>query len=139
MTISNLQKLGEKPKLPQKNYSIVLFLLPEAEEAWLNAVQDRFFLDPHFWSPWLGRLHFWSRPVALTKTQGPDGKPALALIMTFCEHHELLDEVGSGIAKALRLPAFMSTISPLDAQDLKELEDAPQPWKELGKTEPGVQ
>lgn len=109
-------------------YPALLFALPPSPEK-QTQIQERFLADPAFWSPWLARLHLWTRPVAVSKTETPDGHPALLLLLMPCEEIELLQRVGYEIADSLGIPAFTLTSVGLDAQMRREIHEAPRPWE----------
>lgn len=115
----------------QKNssYSALLFMLPE-DESDRNRIQDIFLTDPAFWSPWLARLHLWTRPLAVTKTELGADEPALVLFLQLCEQEEILHQVGKGMAERLEAPAYTVTSMTLSSAEIKDLNDAPKPWLE---------
>ncbi|MCB9643164.1 MAG: hypothetical protein H6728_08820 [Myxococcales bacterium] len=109
-------------------FSAVLFLLPSDDEDRAFLVQDRFLRDQNFWEPYLARLHLWARPFAVSKTEAPDGEPALILVVELCEADDILTQIGQEICQELGLPAFTVTHVGLDRMMRRELQKGERPW-----------
>lgn len=117
-----------RPHARELVYPALIFALPPSSEAQAS-IQARFLTEPSFWSPWVARLRLWTRPVAVSKTETPDGQAALLLIVMPCEELELLERVGYEMAETLGVPAFALTSVGVDAEMRREMKDAPRPWE----------
>lgn len=103
----------------------VLFSLPDGN---IDEIQARFFEDRDFWQPHLARLILWTKPLALTRTEAPDGQPALAFIVEYTEFEDILYQVARSIAEQLDLPAFAMTIVYVDDAMKEDLLSSDHPW-----------
>lgn len=118
---------------PGDPFQVLLFQLPKDESKHTH-IQDTFFLDGSFWQPYVARMLLWTRPYALTKTETPDGDPALALLVPFTDFEQILFEVGREIAESLEIPAFALTLTFLDDAMKEDLNDSPRPWESSAST-----
>lgn len=109
-------------------FSAILFLLPEGTEEEMVLIQERFLRSRAFWQPYLARLHLWARPFGVSKTEAPDGEPALILITELCETEDVLVRVGHEIAEALGCPAYTVTHVGLNAAERQEIKANERPW-----------
>ena len=118
-----------REKYPQElMFSAILFLLPEVSEEEMVLIQEQFLRSRAFWQPYLARLHLWARPFGVSKTEAPDGEPALILITELCETEDVLARVGHEIAEALRCPAYTVTHVGLNAAERQEIKANERPW-----------
>lgn len=114
--------------LPQaQDVAVLLFLLPEEPEK-LRVVQDKFLCNREFWSVWLSNLRPWTEPLGISRTETPDGKAALALLLKNSPIDTLFYEVGHAMAEELECPAYTFLYTSLDADMREELMAAPKPW-----------
>ncbi len=110
-----------------QDFAVLLFMLPN-DEAESQRIQDRFLSDREFWARWIPNLKAWTQPICATRTETPDGKSALALILTTSPMDTLFEEIGHNIAEALEVPAYTCLYTNLDPTEIAEMKEAPKPW-----------
>lgn len=121
--------MSMREKYPQElMFSAILFLLPSGTEEEIFLLQERFLRSRAFWQPYLARLHLWARPFGVSKTEAPDGEPALILITEPCETEDVLMQVGREIAEVLGCPAYTVTHVGLNATERQEIQASERPW-----------
>ncbi len=110
-----------------QDIAVLLFLLPD-DPTQSQEAQDIFLTNTDFWASWQPKLIAWTEPLGLTRTESPDGKPALALLLKPSPVDTLFYEVGESMAEDLGCPAYTLLYTSLDPETRAELELSPKPW-----------
>lgn len=110
-----------------QDIAVLLFLLPTDEKE-AEKAQDTFLTDTEFWASWRLNLTAWTDTLGVTRTESPDGKPALALLLKPSPIDTLFYEVGESMAESLGCPAYNLLYTQLEPEALAELQTAPRPW-----------
>lgn len=110
-----------------QDVAVLLFLLPDQPER-SRTMQDKFLRSGEFWATWLPNLRPWTEPLAVTRTETPDGKAALALLLKTSPIDTLFYEVGHAMAEDLECPAYTFLYTSLDEEMRNEVMQSPRPW-----------
>jgi hypothetical protein len=108
-------------------YLFFFFLLPASNEE-RRPREDRFLADPAFWDKYIGQLTFWGHPLAVTRTEMPEGDAALALILDHWNNDDMMWSIARDIAEDLLVPQYTLQIGPIDDEMLADLTSEPPPW-----------
>lgn len=116
-----------QPPTQEQDFAVLLFMLPENPER-AQEVQDHFLCSRDFWDRWRPHMQAWTELIGVSKTETPDGKPALALLLKPSPIDTLFYEVGHNIAEELECPAYTLLYTSLGPDELTDLQATPAPW-----------